>query len=52
MPAETAEALRNLNELFAAGRAAVRTDDVRNLTGVAPGTFRAWCERNAGAFRY
>lgn len=51
MPAERADALRQLNELFRAGRAGVRTDDVENITGTAPGTFRAWCERNADAFR-
>jgi hypothetical protein len=27
------------------------TDDVENITGTAPGTFRRWCERNAAAFR-
>lgn len=51
MPAGRADALRQLNELFRAGRAGVVTDDVENLTGTAPGTFRAWCERNADAFR-
>jgi uncharacterized protein YbjT (DUF2867 family) len=49
MPSERANALRQLNELFRAGRAGVVTDDVENLTGIAPGTFRAWCERNADA---
>jgi uncharacterized protein YbjT (DUF2867 family) len=51
MPAERAEALRRLNEVFRAGRAGVLADDVENLTGTAPGTFRAWCEHNADAFR-
>jgi uncharacterized protein YbjT (DUF2867 family) len=51
MPAERAEALRQLNELFRAGRAGVLADDIQNVTGTAPGTFRAWCERNADAFR-
>jgi len=50
-PAGRADALRQLNELFRAGRAGVVTDDVENLTGTTPGTFRAWCERNADAFR-
>lgn len=27
------------------------TDDVENITGTAPATFREWCERHAGAFR-
>ena len=46
-----AGALRDLNELFRAGRAGVITDDIENVTGVAPGTFRAWCEHHAGAFQ-
>lgn len=45
-----AAAMRNLNELFRAGRASVRTDDVMNLTGTAPRTFRAWCESHAAEF--
>jgi hypothetical protein len=27
------------------------TDDVENITGTAPATFRDWCERHADAFR-
>jgi hypothetical protein len=27
------------------------TDDVENITGTAPVTFRDWCERHADAFR-
>ena len=50
-PAPRAAAMRNLNELFRAGRAGVIADDIANLTGVAPGAFRAWCERHADAFR-
>jgi uncharacterized protein YbjT (DUF2867 family) len=34
-----------LDEVFRAGRAGFVTDDVENLTGTAPGTFRAWAER-------
>jgi hypothetical protein len=37
--------------LFRAGRAGILTDDLRNITGQAPGTFRAWHQRNAGAFQ-
>lgn len=48
---ELANAMENLNELFRAGRAGFVTDDVQNITGVAPRTFRDWCERNASAFR-
>jgi len=50
-PPERAHAMEALHEVFRAGRAAYLTDDVENLTGVAPGGFRAWCERNAGALR-
>lgn len=49
-PAQMAAALKDLNELFRAGRAGVVADDVQNLTGVAPRTFRAWCEEHAKAF--
>jgi hypothetical protein len=42
--------LENLNELFRAGRAGILTDDIYNVTGHIPGTFREWCERNAAAF--
>ena len=50
-PPERAYAMEALHGVFRAGRAAYLTDDVENLTGVAPGSFRAWCERNAGALR-
>lgn len=50
-PAAMAEALRDLNELFRAGRAGVIADDIVNLTGTVPRTFRQWCEQHAGAFR-
>lgn len=50
-PAEMGPALEDLYSMFRTGRAGVLTDDVRNLTGRAPGTFREWCERNAAAFR-
>ena len=42
--------IENLYAMFRTGRAGILTDDIRNLTGRAPGTFRAWCERNAAAF--
>jgi len=48
--AERAAALRNLNEMFRVGRAGVIADDIENLTGTAPRTFRQWCERHAAAF--
>jgi uncharacterized protein YbjT (DUF2867 family) len=50
-PVQLAEAMQNLNELFRAGRAGVIADDIENLTGVAPRTFRDWCERHADEFR-
>jgi uncharacterized protein YbjT (DUF2867 family) len=50
-PPELAHMVERLNEVFRAGRAGFVTDDVENLTGIAPGTFRAWCERHADAFR-
>jgi len=50
-PAQLAEAMQNLNELFRAGRAGVIADDIENLTGVAPRTFRDWCGRHADEFR-
>lgn len=51
VPAEQAQALEYLNTVFRKGRAAYVSDDVQNLTGRAPGTFRDWCLRNAGALR-
>ena len=50
-PVPLAEALQNLNELFRVGRAGVIADDIENVTGVVPGTFRTWCERHIEAFR-
>ncbi len=43
--------IENLYTMFRTGRAGVLTDDIANVTGRRPGTFRAWCERNTGAFR-
>lgn len=50
VPAPAAAALRNLNEMFPTSRAGVLSDDVENLTGVAPRTFRHWCERHIDTF--
>jgi uncharacterized protein YbjT (DUF2867 family) len=50
-PAQLAGAMQNLNELFRASRAGVIADDIENLTGVAPQTFREWCERHIDEFR-
>ncbi|MFZ0090630.1 MAG: NAD(P)H-binding protein [Solirubrobacteraceae bacterium] len=50
-PAPLAAAMQNLNELFRASRAGVIADDIENLTGVAPRTFRDWCERHIDELR-
>jgi len=50
-PVQLAEAMQNLNELFRVGRAGVIADDIENLTGVAPRTFRDWCKRHIDEFR-
>jgi uncharacterized protein YbjT (DUF2867 family) len=50
-PVQLAQTTQNLNELFRAGRASVIADDIENLTGVAPRTFRDWCERHIDEFR-
>jgi uncharacterized protein YbjT (DUF2867 family) len=50
-PVQLAKAMQNLNELFRAGRAGVIADDIENLTGLAPRTFRDWCERHIDEFR-
>ncbi|PJI85970.1 uncharacterized protein YbjT (DUF2867 family) [Yoonia maricola] len=50
MPEPNAKAMRNLNETFRAGRAGFLADDIANLTGTAPRTFRAWCESHAAEF--
>jgi uncharacterized protein YbjT (DUF2867 family) len=49
-PPEMAAAVQDLNELFRAGRAGVVSDDVTNLTGTTPRTFRQWCEEHASDF--
>ncbi|MFI5678816.1 NAD(P)H-binding protein [Streptomyces cellulosae] len=45
-PESQARGLQNLHELFRAGRSGVLADDVQNLTGSAPRTFRQWCEEH------
>lgn len=44
-------AIQNLNELFRAGRAGVVAHDIINLTGIAPRSFRQWCEEHRGEFK-
>jgi uncharacterized protein YbjT (DUF2867 family) len=50
-PPEQAHLMERLNEVFRARRWVNITDDVENITGTAPATFRDWCERHADAFR-
>jgi uncharacterized protein YbjT (DUF2867 family) len=50
-PAPLAEAMQQLNEMFRARLVGQIADDVENLTGAAPATFRQWCERHADEFR-
>ncbi len=50
-PAQLAEATKSLNEMFRARLAGLLSDDVENLTGVAPRTFREWCERHVDELR-
>jgi uncharacterized protein YbjT (DUF2867 family) len=50
-PAELAEAMQKVNERFRSVIYETLTDDIENLTGTAPGTYRDWCERHADAFR-
>ena len=51
IPAEQAHLFERLNEVFRARRSVNITDDVENITGTAPATFRDWCERHTDAFR-
>ena len=50
-PPEQAHLMERLNEVFRGRRSVAITDDVENITGVAPATFRDWCQRHADAFR-
>ncbi|MFT4081914.1 MAG: NAD(P)H-binding protein [Nocardioides sp.] len=49
-PEPQARSLQDLQELFRAGRSGVLTEDVQNLTGVAPRTFRQWAEQHRADF--
>jgi uncharacterized protein YbjT (DUF2867 family) len=50
-PPEQAHVMERLNEVFCARRSVNITDDIENMTGTAPATFRGWCELHADAFR-
>lgn len=49
---ESVEAVRDLNELLRADRAAIITDDVERVTGQRPASFESWFQRNATAFAF
>jgi uncharacterized protein YbjT (DUF2867 family) len=50
-PPEQAQLMERVNEVYRARRWVNITDDVENITGTPPATFRDWCERHADAFR-
>jgi uncharacterized protein YbjT (DUF2867 family) len=50
-PAPLAQAMRDLNEMFRARLVGQTSDDIQNVTGIAPATFRDWCERHVNEFR-
>jgi uncharacterized protein YbjT (DUF2867 family) len=50
-PPDQAHLMERLNEVFRTRRSVNITDDVENITGIPPATFRDWCERHADAFR-
>jgi uncharacterized protein YbjT (DUF2867 family) len=50
-PVALAQATRDLNEMFRARLVGQISDDIENVTGVAPATFRDWCERHVDKFR-
>jgi uncharacterized protein YbjT (DUF2867 family) len=50
-PVQLAEAMQNLNEQFRARRVGQIGDDIENLTGMGPASFRDWCERHVDEFR-
>ncbi|MFT4210482.1 MAG: NAD(P)H-binding protein [Microbacterium sp.] len=49
-PEPQARGLQDLQELFRAGRSGILTDDVQNLTGTAPRTFRQWAQQHRAEF--
>jgi uncharacterized protein YbjT (DUF2867 family) len=44
--------IKNLDEVLRANVAAVKTSDVKRVTGSPPATFERWCRRNAAAFAW
>jgi uncharacterized protein YbjT (DUF2867 family) len=49
-PVQLAEAMENLNKMFRARLIGQLADDIENLTGLAPSSFRDWCERHVHEF--
>jgi uncharacterized protein YbjT (DUF2867 family) len=49
-PEPQARALQDLHELFRTGRSGILSEDVQNLTGSAPHTFRRWAEMHRADF--
>jgi len=47
---QMAAARQNLDELFMLSRAGILTDDVHNLTGTVPRSFRTWVQNHTTAF--
>ena len=50
IPPHLAAARQNLDELFVLSRAGIVTDDVYNLTGNTPRSFRTWAQNHAATF--
>jgi uncharacterized protein YbjT (DUF2867 family) len=51
MPVSLAQATRDLNEMFRGRLVGQTSDDIENVTGVTPASFRDWCERHVDKFR-
>jgi uncharacterized protein YbjT (DUF2867 family) len=50
-PEALAKATQDLNEMFRNRLVGQTSDDIENVTGVAPATFRDWAERHIDEFR-
>ena len=50
VPEFMVNARQNLDELFRAGRAGFLSDEVQNLTGTAPRSFRSWVQEHTDLF--
>jgi uncharacterized protein YbjT (DUF2867 family) len=52
MDSASVAVIKNLDELLRADVAAVKTSDVKRVTGSPPASFESWCRRNAAAFAW